>query len=257
LPLLKFLIAWANAPFTVVLGTVGLFALLQASGLLGLLGGGDHGGDGGDDVDGDGHDVEGHEAAHEDASGAEHESDHDPDTDAESEERANVAHAILAPLGIGKLPFSLVWQIYGAVFALTGLVANAHYVESSSGPPIWSLAWTMPLALGVGYAAVAGLARLLRPIVADENANATTRAELVGQMGVVISRRVDEAFGEVRFRDKTGHDVRLVVNLAPGHEAAREGEKVVVVDHDDGRLYVARLDEALEEEEGKETNVRS
>lgn len=248
MPLLEFLIAWANTPYTVVLGTTGLFALLQASGLLGLLGGADH--DGGDDVDGD-HDVGGHEADH-DATGTDHEADHD--ADGGEDERANFAHAVLAPLGVGRLPFSLVWQVYGAVFALSGLTANAHYVERPGGPPLVSLAWTMPLALSVAYAAVSGLARLLRPIVADERANATRRAELVGQMGIVISTRVDEAFGEVRFRDKTGHDVRLVVRLAPGHAAAREGEKVVVVEHENDELYVAALDEVLEEE-GKERNV--
>src|SRR5512140_3407395 len=65
LPLTRFLVAWANAPYTVALGIVGLFALLSASGLLGLLAGGEHGGgDDGDGADVDGHDVEGHEADH-------------------------------------------------------------------------------------------------------------------------------------------------------------------------------------------------
>jgi hypothetical protein len=241
LPLLKFLIAWANAPYTVVLGTVLIFALLSASGIFGLLAGGDH--DGGDDVDGDAHDVDGHEAGHD--ADSDHESDHDHDGD---DDDRSFAHAITTPLGIGKLPFSLVWQVYGAIFALTGLAANAHYIDKPGGPPLVSLVWTMPLALSVGYSVVAALARLLKPIVADEKANATTRAELVGHVGKVISTRVDEAFGEVRFRDKTGHDVRLVVKLAPGHAAAREGDEVVFVEHSEGTLFVA----PLEEEEGSE-----
>jgi hypothetical protein len=241
LPLLKFLIAWANAPYTVVLGTVTTFALLSASGILGLLAGGEH--DGGDDVDGDAHDVDGHEADHDAGDGHESEHDHDGDDD------RGLGHAMMAHLGIGTLPLSLVGQVYGAIFALTGLVANAHYLPGA--PPLVSLAWTAPLALSVGYGVVAALARVLRPIVADEKANATSRAELVGHVGTVISTRVDEAFGEVRFRDKTGHDVRVVVKLAPGHAQAREGDEVVFVEHDDGALLVAPLDEEEVSNDGR------
>jgi membrane protein implicated in regulation of membrane protease activity len=252
LPLLNFLIAWANAPYTVVLGTVLLFALLSASGILGLLAGGDH--DGGDDVDGDAHDVDGHEADHDAGDG--HESDHDHD---KGDDDRGFAHAITGALGIGKLPFSLVWQVFGAIFALTGLAANAHYLDRPGGPPLFSLAWTMPIALSVAYGVVAALARVLTPIVADEKANATTRAELVGHVGKVISTRVDEAFGEVRFRDKTGHDVRLIVKLAAGHTPAREGDEVVFVENTDGALFVAPLEEeeSSQEEwkEGKKNDV--
>src|SRR5262249_1703837 len=148
----------------------------------------------GDDVDGDAHDVDGHEAAND--ADADHESDHDHEAD----EERGIGHALFAPLGVGKLPFSLVWQVYGAIFALTGLVANAHWADAPGGPPLVSLVWTMPLALSCGYGVVAALARVLKPIVADEQAAATTRAELVGHVGKVISTRVDETFGEVRFR---------------------------------------------------------
>ena len=252
MPFLRFLIAWANAPYTVVFGIVGLFALLSASGLLGLLGG-DH--DGGDDVDGadaDGHDVDGHETEA-DHDGGHDDSDHDADHD-EDAGRAGLASFLLAPLGIGKLPFSLIWQVFGATFALTGLGLNARYLDMGHGPPLVSLAWTMPIALSAGYGVVAALARLLGPVLVNKLAEATSRAELVGHVGTVISTKVDEAFGEVRFRDKTGHDLRVVCKLARGHRPASEKDEVVVVDHDEkaGVLYVARLDEGLEEEEREE-----
>jgi hypothetical protein len=229
------LVAWANAPYAIVLGTVVLFMLLQGSGALGLLAGGDH--HAGDDVDGEGADAH-HEASHDRA----HE--HEPGRGA--------ASLVLAPLGVGKLPLSLVWQVYGAIFALTGYALNAHFLGRAAGPPLVSMAWTLPIALGAGYAVVAGLARLLTPVVSDANVVATSRAELVGRTGTVISTRVDTDFGEVRFRDKTGHDLRLVCKLAPRHRSVREGESVVVVDHAEGTLYVASLEDALEES-GSET----
>ncbi len=252
MPLTRFLVAWANAPYTVALGIVGLFALLSASGLLGLLAGGEHGGgDDGDGADVDGHDVEGHEADPDGdhGEGDDHDADQNDDAD-----RGGLLSLVLGPLGIGKLPFSLVWQVYGAVFALTGLGLNAKYIDLGHAPPVGSLAWTMPLALGAGYAVVAALARVLGPALASKESEATSREELVGRVGTVISTKVDSDFGEVRLRDKTGHDLRVVCRLADGHAPAREKQEIVVVEHDrdTGTLYVALLDEGLEEEDRKE-----
>lgn len=247
LPLTKFLVAWANAPYTVALGIVGLFTLLSASGLLGLLGGGEHGdGDHGDAADADGHDVEGHEADHD--GGHDEGDDHDADQDDEAD-RGGLASQVLAPLGIGKLPFSLVWQVYGVVFAVTGLGLNSRYLDMGHAPPLVSLAWTMPTALAAGYAVVAALARVLGPVLASKDAEATSRAELVGRIGTVISTKIDADFGEIRVRDKTGHDLRVVCRLAPGHAAPREKQEIVVVDHDrdTGTLYVAPLEEDSED----------
>ena len=255
MPLTRFLVAWANAPYTVALGIVGLFALLSASGLLGLLAGGEHGGgDDGDGADVDGHDVEGHEADHDGDhdDGDDHDADHNDDADRSG--LLSLTSVALGPLGIGKLPFSLVWQVYGAVFALTGLGLNAKYIDLGHAPPLVSLAWTMPIALGAGYAVVAAIAKVLGPALAGKEAEATSRAELVGHVGTVISTRVDAEFGEIRVRDKTGHDLRVVCRLAPGHAPVRVKQEIVVGDHDrdTGTLYVALLDEGLEEDERKE-----
>jgi hypothetical protein len=71
-------------------------------------------------------------------------------------------------------------------------------------------------------------------------------------MGVVISTKVDAEFGEVRIRDKSGHDLRVVCKLAPGAKSTpREHQNVVVVDYSEakGELFVEPLD--LEEELGE------
>jgi membrane protein implicated in regulation of membrane protease activity len=92
------------------------------------------------------------------------------------------------------------------------------------------------------------VARVLGPVLCSKGQEATSRAQLVGQIGVVISSVVDESFGEVRIRDKTGHDVRLVCKLSKGSGApVPENKSVVVVDYDDehGDLLV----EAFEDDE--------
>jgi hypothetical protein len=224
---LRFLIAWANVPFAVAGGIAIIFALLQVSGLLGVLtGGGDHDADGDGEIDADG-DADG-DADHD----AEHGGDH-----------AGIGEAIFGGLGVGRLPLSILWQSYAVVFAVTGLALNARFLGST--PPLVTLAWTVPSGLVVGYGVVAVLARVLGPVFATKPHEATSRAELVGLAGTVISSKVSREFGEIRIRDKSGHDVRVICRLAEGASVVPEGGRVVVVDYEaeGAGLLVAPLED--------------
>ena len=232
---LSSLLAWANAPFTVVLGVAVGFALLQMTGLLGLLAGGDHG-----DAD---HDVDGHEAdgGHE----ADHDADADAHHDAEQDEGHGVGQQLLAGLGVGRVPLSIIWQTYAVTFGFAGIAANIVYLSRAGELPALTLAWTLPGSALFAYLATRMLARAIGRVVADPTQEATTRKQLVGHGGVVISSRIDAEFGEVRVKDKTGHTVRVICRTREG-AAIPEGREVVIVDYDreGDRLYVAALDEA-------------
>jgi membrane protein implicated in regulation of membrane protease activity len=223
--LLRFLASTANAPFTIVGGIAIVFAAVQASGVLGLLG--DHDVDADADADAD---VDGDADA-----------DGEHDAEADGDDHAGVGDAIFAAFGIGRLPLSIVWQTWSVIFAITGLALNARFLGAASVPLV-TLAWTVPAGLVSGGSVVALLTRLLGPVFSTKPHEATSRAELVGLSGVVISSKVDKSFGEVRIRDKSGHDLRVVCKLAPGVRAATEREQVVVVDYEGGQLYVAPVD---------------
>jgi len=241
---LGFLIAWANAPFAIAAGIAVFFALLQVTGLLGVIaGGGD--GEAEHDVDVD-HDVD---------ADVDHDIDHDAEGDADADHDAEHEHggggsadrglgaAALAPLGFGRIPFSIIWQTYALSFAVVGFALNVRYLGDPDGVPLLSLAWTLPASLVAGYVAVALVARLLGPVLSSKGQEATTRAQLVGQIGVVISTKVDEEFGEVRIRDKTGHDLRVICKLNKGGKTVpAEHQRVVVVDYEGGDLLVEPLD---------------
>src|SRR5262249_17704445 len=126
--------------------------------------------------------------------------------------------------------------------ALAGLAMNTVALSRMGAVPTYTLAWTLPLAILAGYLATRLLGTWLARTLAGREQEATSRAELVGLAGVVISSRVSPEFGEVRVRDKSGHVVRLVCRTHGGEIA--EGQDVVVVDEDaaDGRLVVAPLD---------------
>ena len=206
----RFLMSWGNSPFAIAMGAVGVFALLQASGLLGLIAGG---GDADGDVD---HDID-HDVDHD----VDHDADHDADGDhAGSAQERGWAAAALGAMGVGTLPLSMVWQTFALAFGALGFALNLHYIARMGGPPLYSLAWTFPLASAGGAAAVAAMTRVLGPVLSSKGQEATSRAELVGQIGVVISSKVDHDFGEVRIRDKTGHDLRVVCKLTKDSPAA-------------------------------------
>ena len=246
-----FLLAWANAPFAVAAGIAGLFALLQVTGVLGLIAGGgdgdaDHDVDHDVDADAD-HDVDA-DADHDVEHDADHDQDHEQEQDHDGEGRSWTS-AALAPLGFGKIPFSMIWQSFALVFAIVGFVLNLRYM-SGGEVPLYTLGWTLPAGFVGGYVGVAILAKLLGPLLSSKEQEATSRAQLIGQTGVVISTKVDAEFGEVRIRDKSGHDIRVVCKLAKGAKAMpREHQNVVVVDYTEekGELFVEPLD--FEEEE--------
>ncbi len=235
------LLAWANVPFTVALGVAVGFALLQMTGLLGLLaGGGEHDADADTDVDGGheaDHDVDGHDADHDADADHDHDADHD-------DEGHGLGAQLLSGLGVGRVPLSIIWQTYAIVFGFSGVAANTLYLGSTGALPLVTLAWTLPGAAVVGYVATRVLARAIGRVISDPRQEATSRRQLVGHSGVVISSKIDAEFGEVRIKDKTGHTVRIICRTR-GEGAIPEGREVVVVDYDreGDRLYVAPLDE--------------
>lgn len=232
----EFLVAWANVPFTVSVGATLIFALVQASGVAGLISGhadGDADADADADVDGD--------------------ADGDADGDGDAEDSDGESSALKLglsfggrALGMGRLPMTLLAQVFLVVFGVCGLLVNVAFV-SRGVIPLWTLLYSLPVAALVALEANATMTRFLAPIVDDKAQAATKRSALVGSIATVISRQVTEEFGEVRIRDRSSHDLRLVVKLAP--EATRvdsallEGHEAVVVDVDErGTPLVTRLD---------------
>ena len=238
--LLAFLVAGANGPFTIAVSVALLFTAVQASGLMGLLGGNDdhdhdHDGAADGDADGDGDaDADG-EADHD----GDHDGDHDDDHDGGDDDAGMMAR-VVGPLGVGKIPLSFIWPSYLMTFGITGLVANSAWVGQAI--PLWNLAWTLPLGLVLAYAVVAVVAHFLTPILATKEQEATTTAELSGLEGVVISRAVTPEFGEIRIRDRSGHVLRLPCRLVPGHPTVSEGQSVVVVGKEGAWLKVVPFD---------------
>ncbi len=142
------------------------------------------------------------------------------------------------------MPLSIIWQTYAVAFGFAGVTANTVYLSVAGALPALTLAWTVPGAAVFGYVMTRLLARAIGRVVADPRQEATTRKQLVGHSGVVISSKIDADFGEVRIKDKTGHTLRIICRTRD-EQPIPEGREVVVVDWDreGDHLYVAPLDE--------------
>jgi membrane protein implicated in regulation of membrane protease activity len=238
---LSSLLVWANVPYLVALGIAVLFALLQASGLLGLLAGGDQDADADHEADVDA-DADADADTDADADG-DHDAEHEGDADHAHE--GSPVHAFFVDLGVGRVPMSILWQTFAASFGFAGLALNILFRPKDSGALPSSLAWTLPISLVFGYLITRTLSRTLARVLADPKQEATSRKQLVGHTGVVISSKVSPEFGEVRVHDKTGHVLRIICRMREGERPILEGREVVIVEHDAARdwLLVAPLDD--------------
>ncbi len=149
---------------------------------------------------------------------------------------------------MGKVPLSIIWQTYAVAFGLTGIIGNTIYLSYARALPPTTLAWTLPVALVLGYLVTRRLGRVLARVAADPRHEATSRRELVGHTGVVISSKISSEFGEVRLMDKTGHVLRIICRTREAEPTIAEGREVVIVEYDASgdHLIVAPLDEGIE-----------
>ena len=226
---LESLIAWANLPFTAAIATVVTFALLQASGLLGLLAGGEVDHDADSDFDGD-VDTDGDLDADHDING-DHNADH---ADAKS-----AASGLLATVGVGKLPTSIIWQTFAMTFGMTGVVTNTLVFGVSKDLSAGALLLSLPVALVGGFGFTSLIAKALTKMVKPPQ-EAPGKRHLVGLVGVVVSGKVDEEFGEVRVKGPHGELVQLHCRVMPGEKALANQAQVVIVSYDRERdcIYV-------------------
>jgi membrane protein implicated in regulation of membrane protease activity len=254
------LFVWANLPYISVFTIAILFALLQMTGVLGLLiGDSDHDADADadHDVDADAdadHDVDA------DADG-DHDADQDADNDADNEDSGSLGGRILVDLGVGRVPFSTVWQAFAITFGISGLAINSLVLapHGAAAAPI-TLAYTIPLSLVAAYLITRTATRILGRVLGGEHEEASSLKDLVGSTGTVISSQITDEFGEIRVNDRAGRRMHLICRIRDAEKPIPSGREVVIVDYDakTGHIFVSPLDVDLSDDKPKKLalNVR-
>jgi hypothetical protein len=235
---------WANLPYAIAFTIAVLFALLQMTGLLGLLiGDSDHDADHDVDADVD-HDVDADADADHDV-----DADHDADADAE-DDGPGFGDKMLVDLGVGRVPFSTLWQTFAITFGLAGLAINALVLTPRGAVAPITLVFTIPLSLVIAYVITRTTTRVLGRLLAGENEEASSRKDLVGSSGMVISSQVTSEFGEIRVTDRAGRFMHLICRIRDTEKPIPSGKEVVIVDYDanTGHIFVAPLDVDLSDQ---------
>jgi uncharacterized membrane protein len=227
-----FLNHWWNLPFLVMLGLCAVFFLLQAIGMLGAQG--DHDADAEHDVDADA-----------DANG-----DADADGDASGADAA--WHEVLAFLGVGRVPFMVVWVTLFLFGGFSGIFVNrVLFVRAGGEYRGWWFVMVSLAALLVGLVGVRIFSRLAARLVDVGGRGATAKHELTGRIGVVASPVLDSRFGEIRVRDDRGNELLLHGCLQAGEAPLARGAKVVLVSYDgDKQLFWAAACPEIEDRKG-------
>lgn len=235
---------WANLPYISVFTIAVIFAILQMTGILGLLAGdSDHDADHDADVDAD-HDVDvdGDHDVDADAD-ADADADHDADNDADHED-SGLGGKILLDLGAGRIPFSTLWQAFAMTFGLAGLALNFLVLAPRNALITSTLAFTIPGSLFIAYLVTRTLTRVLGKALAGEHEEATGRKDLVGSTGTVISSQVTSEFGEIRVTDRAGRFMHVICRIREDEAPIAMGKEIVIVDYDakTGHIFVSPLD---------------
>jgi hypothetical protein len=227
-----FLNHWWNLPFLVMLGLCGVFFVLQLAGLLGADA--DHEADFDHDVDAD---------AQADADG-----DGDGDATAGWHE---VLSDVLSFMGVGRVPFMVVWVTLFLFGGFTGIFVNrVLFVRSGGDYRGWWFVLVCLAALFVGLVGVRFFSRLAARLVDVGGRGATAKHELTGKIGVVASPILDSRFGEIRVHDDRGIELLLHGCLRAGEAPLAHGAKVVLVSYDgDKQLFWATACPELELQE--------
>jgi hypothetical protein len=234
----QFLNQWWNLPYLVMLGLVAVYFGMQALGLVA------HAGDADADADVD-HDL-GHELEHELEHELDHDADHDLDHDADHDsDHDGESHGLAAALGVGRVPFMVLWLTLFIFTGFTGLFVNRLVQVRSGAYPPWFFLVSLLLSLGAGVVSVRFAARAVSRLVDTGGRGAAARRELAGAVGVVASPLLDEKFGEIRVHDPRGNELIVHGHLQASEAALRQGDKVVLVEleNDSGLFQVAALKE--------------
>jgi membrane protein implicated in regulation of membrane protease activity len=272
----SFLFAWFNTPFTVLLGISVLLALLQLIGLGGGDHDSDadadasvavdhdldldhsidleHGLDVDHSVDVD-HDIDlQHDLDVDHGADLDHSADvehgaslqHDVviDHDAAVDHGAGAGHdgqpgtlALLAYLGVGKVPLTVLLILLTGAIGLLGWILNSLVQTVFGGYPGIFFAAVLPVSLVVSGVVTARVARIIGNALPPISTTATRSEALVGIQGTVISPFVDTRYGMVHVRDRGGTLISVFATCEG--EPIRRGEKVVLVRYDPAaRTYV-------------------
>ena len=135
---------------------------------------------------------------------------------------------LLSPLGVGKVPLSIVWQTYFLTFGVSGFISSfvlSKFFELA----FWYFFITVPLALVAGWHLTKIIAKITVPLFKTSGIAESDRS-IIGRIGFVTSLGIDDKWGEARLNVNGTTNHMVVVS---DETDLKRGDKIVVVDYDE------------------------
>jgi len=152
--------------------------------------------------------------------------DVDADLDADVDSDFSIGK-ILAPIGVGQVPLSVVWNAYALSFGVSG-IGLCFLLTKFFALAAWFLWLAIPLSMVVGWYCTKYATRLVAPLLKTSGA-AECKSDIVGRVGRVTSTLVDGSWGEVVI-NINGQSNHMIVK-SDGEVIERDSE-IVVIDYD-------------------------
>lgn len=191
--------------------------------------------------------VMGHDADHDVDHDVDHDADHDQaggehDHDAHHEHQERLFLKALTLLGIGKVPFSIVWMTAALVFGGAGIVLNTVLAPVLRVP--WIYGWISFAGALVVMVTVTGyFAGIVHRLMPTTETYAGKRSDLVGCCGTLVLA-TDEKRGLANVHDPRGNLHQITCRTMNG-TTIPSGVAVTVVDYmKENNVYVVEASSA-------------
>jgi hypothetical protein len=167
-----------------------------------------------------------------------HEHDFDHDHDFDHGAGSWSFGKLLSPLGVGKIPLSIVWETYFLGFGMGGVTAS-FVLSQFFAVSYWFLLLTVPVSLVIGWHVTKLAAKAVVPLLKTSGI-AESEQDIVGRVGKVTSLGVDSEWGEVELN--VNGSINHVIVVSDGDNLEQD-DRVVVSDYDfeKKRPVVSRL----------------
>jgi membrane protein implicated in regulation of membrane protease activity len=170
---------------------------------------------------------------------ADHDVDADHDHDVSIDDGGMSFLSLLALIGVGRVPLSLVLMILLILWGSIGFALNqllAQWIGATAMVGVIS----MPATMAVSLVLTGLIARVVAKVLPTNETYARKRSDLVGTSGEAILP-IDAGFGLVTVRDAHGDLFQVPCRVAEGEAAIAKGTRVVLFEYDAAKsvFYVA------------------
>ena len=163
--------------------------------------------------------------------------DLDLDAEVDADLDAGGGGGVLAAMGLGLVPFSLIFTLILFFFGFTGITLHSFFGDALGWSMIATNLLFAPLALLVAFTLSAGAARVLHPLFKDYG-KAHGAFDLIGKTAVIKSSTVSPSFGAAVVKID-GDRLEIATRSETEDNGLRYGDKVLVIDFDqENNIYL-------------------